>query len=112
MDAAEFLGLRQVGRYLFRGEISGNAEGMSEKGLVTTGVYGIVRHPMYLAGIVIFTLEPTITRNGALITVLADLYFLIGCADRGPQVHRAVRAGIQSKYREQVPMLFPLPKRR
>jgi hypothetical protein len=78
LDGGEFLGLKQVWRYLIRGEAAGNDEGLSERGLVTVGVYGIVRHPMYLAGILIFTFEPDLTRNGILITVLADVYFVFG----------------------------------
>jgi protein-S-isoprenylcysteine O-methyltransferase Ste14 len=78
LDGAEFMGIRQVGRYLARGEVSGNSEGLTQKELVTSGVYGIVRHPLYLAGIVIFTFNPEITVNGLAIAVLADLYFLFG----------------------------------
>ncbi|HXY61625.1 MAG TPA: isoprenylcysteine carboxylmethyltransferase family protein [Nitrospirota bacterium] len=78
LDIGEFMGLKQVWRYLSRGEIAGNIEGLTQKELVTTGVYGIVRHPMYLAGIIIFTFNPNITVNSLLITVLADLYFLFG----------------------------------
>ncbi|MDH4161227.1 MAG: isoprenylcysteine carboxylmethyltransferase family protein [Nitrospirota bacterium] len=78
LDKWEFLGFRQVLRYLRSGEVSGNVEGLTDRELATTGVYGIVRHPLYVAGIVIFTFSPVITVNGLLITVLADLYFLFG----------------------------------
>ncbi|MEK6744140.1 MAG: hypothetical protein AABZ15_11035 [Nitrospirota bacterium] len=37
-----------------------------------------MRHPLYAAGLVIFTFSPHITVNGLVITVLADLYFLFG----------------------------------
>jgi protein-S-isoprenylcysteine O-methyltransferase Ste14 len=78
LDKWEFLGFRQVWRYLARNEIAGSLEGLTQKELVTTGVYGIVRHPLYVAGIIIFTFSPHITVNGLTITVLADLYFLFG----------------------------------
>ena len=78
MDTREFMGWRQVWRYLKRGEIAGNIEGLTEKELVTTGDYGIVRHPMYVAGIVIVTFSPIITVNGLTSIILADLYFLFG----------------------------------
>jgi len=78
MDKWEFLGFRQVWRYLARREFEGNLEGLTQKELVTTGVYGIVRHPLYVAGIIIFTFSPHITVNGLTITVLADLYFIFG----------------------------------
>lgn len=78
LNMREFMGFTQVWRYLTRGEVAGDMEGLTGKELVTTGVYGIVRHPMYLAGIVIFSFNPNITVNSLLITVLADLYFLFG----------------------------------
>ena len=78
LDAGEFLGIKQVRRYLWRREVAGNIEGLTDKDLVTTGVYGIVRHPLYVAGIVIFTCDPHFTVNSLIVTVLADLYFLFG----------------------------------
>lgn len=78
LDGAEFMGFRQVWRYLTRREVAGNLEGLTQKELVTSGVYGIVRHPMYLAGIVIFTFNPHITVNDLTIAALADLYFFFG----------------------------------
>ena len=78
LDGGEFLGIRQVLRYLSRREVAGNIEGLTEKELVTDGVYSIVRHPLYVAGIVIFSFNPHITVNSLIVTVLADLYFLLG----------------------------------
>jgi len=78
LDTWEFMGFRQVWRYLARNEVAGSLEGLTEKELVTTGVYGIVRHPLYVAGIIIFTFSPHITVNGLTITILADLYFVFG----------------------------------
>ena len=78
LDKWEFMGFRQVWRYVSKREIAGNSEGLTEKELVTTGVYGIVRHPLYVAGLIIFTFSPHITVNGLTITVLADLYFIFG----------------------------------
>lgn len=78
LDGLEFLGFKQVWQYLTRREVAGNIEGLTEKELVTDGVYGVVRHPMYLAGIIAFTFNPNITVNSLTVTVLADLYFLWG----------------------------------
>ena len=78
LDKWEFMGFRQVWRQVTKGEVAGNSEGLSEKELVKTGVYGIVRHPLYVAGIIIFTFSPRITEKGLTITVLADLYFIFG----------------------------------
>ena len=78
LDTWEFMGFKQVWRYIAQRTVEGNIEGLTQRELVTSGVYGIVRHPMYLAGIIIFTFNPNITANGLLITVIADLYFLFG----------------------------------
>jgi steroid 5-alpha reductase family enzyme len=78
LDTWEFMGFKQVWRYLTRGEVGGNIEGLTQKELVTSGVYAVVRHPMYLAGIVIFTFNPRITVNSLTISILADIYFLFG----------------------------------
>jgi protein-S-isoprenylcysteine O-methyltransferase Ste14 len=78
LDIGEFMGFRQLGRYVTRREVTGNIEGLTDKELVTRGVYGIVRHPMYLAGIIIVTFNPIITANGLVFTALADLYFVYG----------------------------------
>ena len=51
---------------------------MENTGLVTSGVYGLVRHPMYLAGILIFLFEPVVTVNSLSLRVLAVAYFLFG----------------------------------
>jgi protein-S-isoprenylcysteine O-methyltransferase Ste14 len=77
-SAHEFLGLTQAWRYITKKEVKGDVEGISEYGLVRTGVYGIVRHPMYLAGIVIFTLNPYVSVNRLTVSFLADAYFVYG----------------------------------
>ena len=106
MDSGEFMGFRQVWRYVTRRETAGNIEGLTEKELVRNGVYGIVRHPMYLAGMVIFTFSPIITVNGLTVTVLADFYFLFGVFIE----ERRFLRSFGDEYREymrQVPRLIP-----
>jgi protein-S-isoprenylcysteine O-methyltransferase Ste14 len=115
LDTWEFMGVRQAWRWLVRREVAGNVEGLTQKELVTTGVYGIVRHPMYLAGILVFTLNPHITVNSLTITVLADLYFLFGMFI---EERRFIRI-FGDQYREYmkrvprlIPRLFPVERRR
>ena len=74
----EFVGITQVWRYLTKKEVKGDAEGITQTRLVKTGVYGFVRHPLYLAGIIISTFEPNITRNWLTVSILADIYFIFG----------------------------------
>jgi protein-S-isoprenylcysteine O-methyltransferase Ste14 len=106
LDTGEFLGYKQVRRYLARGEVGGNIEGLTPQELVMTGVYGIVRHPLYLAGIIIFTFNPRITVNGLTVTVLADAYFLFGVF---MEERRLVGLfGEQYReYRRRVPLMIP-----
>ncbi len=78
LDIWEFMGIKQIWRYISRREVAGNFEGQTQNELVTSGVYGVVRHPLYFAGIVIFTFNPHITVNGLTVTVLAVFYFLFG----------------------------------
>ncbi len=106
LDTWEFLGIRQVWRYLMRREVSGNLEGLTREKLVTNGVYGMVRHPMYLAGIVIVTFNPYITVDGLTITVLADLYFLFGVFIEERRFLK-IFGGEYRRYMERVPRLIP-----
>jgi protein-S-isoprenylcysteine O-methyltransferase Ste14 len=106
LDTGEFMGFKQVWRYLTRREVAGNIEGLTQKELVTTGVYGIVRHPMYLAGIIIFTFNPNITVNGITITVLADLYFLFGMFIEERRFLR-IFGDQYREYMRRVPRLIP-----
>ncbi|MDA8098569.1 MAG: isoprenylcysteine carboxylmethyltransferase family protein [Nitrospiraceae bacterium] len=78
LDGGEFLGITQSWRALSGRRRDGNIEGLTQKELVTTGVYGVVRHPLYVAGIVFMTMQPRVTLNGFTVTLLADLYFLFG----------------------------------
>jgi methanethiol S-methyltransferase len=73
-----FMGLRQAMNYLKTGKTTGDIEGIVNTGLVASGVYGLVRHPMYLAGILVFLFEPVITANSLALRVLAIAYFLFG----------------------------------
>jgi uncharacterized membrane protein len=111
LNMQEFMGFKQVWRYLRRGEVAGDLEGLTERELVTTGVYGIVRHPMYLAGIIIFTFNPNITVNSLLITVLADLYFLLGVCIEERRFLKIFGAEYRT-YMQHVPRLIPSLKKR
>ena len=106
LDKWEFMGFRQVWRYVTKGEVAGNLEGLTDRELVTTGVYGIVRHPLYVAGIIIFTFSPVITVNGLTLTVLADLYFLFGMFIEERRFLR-IFGDRYREYMKRVPRIFP-----
>jgi protein-S-isoprenylcysteine O-methyltransferase Ste14 len=111
LDTGEFLGVKQIWRYFTRQEVAGNIEGLSQNELVTTGVYGIVRHPMYLAGIVIFTFNPHVTRNSLIVSILADIYFLFGSLIEERRFLR-IFGDQYVQYRKRVPWLLPFTKKK
>ena len=77
IDSIEFIGLKQAIRHIKGKMPSGDAEGINQR-LTTGGLYGVMRHPLYTAGILIFTFIPVITVNWLTVSVMADLYFLYG----------------------------------
>lgn len=74
----EFSGLAQAWRHLRHGQVGGDLEGIGMTGLVKAGSYRYVRHPLYLAGILIITLSPEFTRNHIVLVICADTYFIAG----------------------------------
>jgi protein-S-isoprenylcysteine O-methyltransferase Ste14 len=48
----------------------------SEFNLSRNGVYSIVRHPIYLAGIIMISFQPVITYNRLTVMIIADAYFI------------------------------------
>lgn len=79
----EFIGISQIYRYVKYKQIEGDKEGLTEDGLagnsfITNGIYGVVRHPMYLGSIIAVTFNTYLTRNFVLIALLSVLYFIFG----------------------------------
>ncbi len=74
IDFLEFIGIRQAVAY-----ISGRtAEVPGGEAFISKGVYSVVRHPLYLAGIMVFTFSPFFTINRIIVSAVADIYFLWG----------------------------------
>lgn len=82
LDFMEFIGVSQalqaISGQKSDGGMAKDIEGITQTQLVKTGVYGVVRHPLYSAGIIIMTFSPTFTRTWITVSVLADLYFIFG----------------------------------
>ena len=100
----EFLGLKQLIGPSYDND--SDIEGLRKIELIKTGAYRIVRHPMYLAGILIFTFNPYITQNSLTITILADSYLIFGAYIESK---RYVKQYGQEyiKYSQEVPMIMP-----
>ncbi len=76
-DLLEFTGLRQVRAYP-AGRVDANGETAGPRRLSLSGPYGLVRHPMYLAGSVFLLADPHMTVEKLLFAGFATAYFLVG----------------------------------
>lgn len=107
----EFIGLAQAWRYITNRQVKGDLEGITRDRLVKTGAYALVRHPLYLAGILIFTFQPYITRNWLTVSVLADAYFVFGALIEERRLIR--RFGEEyRRYMREVPRFIPRVSRK
>jgi protein-S-isoprenylcysteine O-methyltransferase Ste14 len=107
----EFLGLAQAWRYIRHGQVGGDLEGITRDRLVRTGAYARLRHPLYLAGMMIFTFQPDITRSWLVVAALADAYFIFGALVEERRLIR--RFGEEYRaYMREVPRFIPRASRR
>ncbi len=95
-DFWSFLGIRQV----FKPENGG------ARPPVTGGLYGIVRHPVYLFSLVFLWLAPTMTWNIMAFNIGASLYLIIGMYYEERKLLREFGVDYE-RYQKQVPILFP-----
>lgn len=106
----EFSGLAQAWRHLRHGQVGGDVEGIGMTGLVKAGSYRYVRHPLYLAGILIITLSPEFTRNHIVLVMCGDAYFIAGALIE----ERRLIAHFGDEYRtymKEVPRFIPSLRR-
>jgi protein-S-isoprenylcysteine O-methyltransferase Ste14 len=75
-----------------------------------TGLYCVVRHPIYFFGLLLVWFSPDITLNGLTFALLATLYFYFG-ARHEEEGLRQEFGPIYDLYRQHVPMLLPRPRR-
>jgi protein-S-isoprenylcysteine O-methyltransferase Ste14 len=93
-DSLSFMGLRQ----LFEEEKSG--------GLVTRGLYRLVRHPLYTFGLLFVWLSPTVSQNSLTVYIGATLYVLIGAYFEERKLLLEF-GGAYAEYKQKTPMLIP-----
>jgi protein-S-isoprenylcysteine O-methyltransferase Ste14 len=106
LDTSEFFGIRQMTRC--RGKknpdmASLSIDGVSPVRLAKTGVYSIVRHPIYLAGIVMISFQPDITYNRLVVMFIADLYFISAAFKEERHMLKKTEIGYH-EYMRNVPM--------
>ena len=77
--------------------------------LVTDGMYGMVRHPIYLFSILIFWLFPYMTDLILAVVIASTLYFVFGTI---PEERKMIETHGKTylKYRDRVPRLIPWTK--
>ncbi len=100
----DLFGLRQV--WL---KLRGNA--YTEVGFKSPLLYRIVRHPIMLGFIIAFWAAPTMTAGHLLFAVTTTLYILIALQFEEHDLMHA-HGDAYRLYRQRVPMLLPLPRKR
>jgi len=106
LDGLEFIGVRQVWRRIRGQAATGDIEGLGGAGFIRAGVYGVVRHPLYLGGFLVLTFGTRITVNALVFAALADIYFIVGAFIEERRM--ILRHGDAYKaYRREVPMFLP-----
>lgn len=73
---------------------------------VTNGLYRLVRHPLYTAGLLFLWLSPQVTVNSFTLYVGATVYILIGATFEERKLSREFGAAY-AEYRAKTPMLIP-----
>ncbi|MCZ7401009.1 MAG: NnrU family protein [Candidatus Methanoperedens sp.] len=90
-DVLEFIGIKRE----------------KKKALITRGSYGIVRHPLYLAGILILITNMRMTQLDLLATLLISGYFVIGAFIEEKRL-LSVYGEEYRQYKQQVSMFIPV----
>lgn len=93
-DILSFIGLRQL------------VEEETQGGLVTSGLYHFVRHPLYTFSLLILWLSPSMSVNAFIVYSALTLYVLIGIVFEERKLVREFGQEYTS-YRSVTPMLIP-----
>jgi methanethiol S-methyltransferase len=97
--------VRKTGAAAFLGFSRFRAKAAPQQ-LVTDGCYSLVRHPLYLFSTLFLLLNPVMTRQWALLTVMSVPYFIIGGLIEEQRL--AEEFGEQYRcYRRKVPFMMP-----
>jgi protein-S-isoprenylcysteine O-methyltransferase Ste14 len=104
-DLPRFIGLSQVVAFL-----SGRPLPLPEQPLQQGGMYGLVRHPLYLFSLLVIWFTPVMTANILAFNIGATLYVLFGSLIEERRLER-IYGETYRLYRQRVPWLIPLPRR-
>ncbi len=98
-DVLQFVGLRQIA----------GPDGPSQ--LNTSGFYRLVRHPLYLFGLLFLWLTPMLTLNMLAVFVPLSIYLFVGATFEERRLLSEFGLRYQ-EYRLQTPMIIPTLRRR
>lgn len=102
-DPLEFIGLKQIGSFYTEKVLKDD-----KAGPVRTGLYGIVRHPMYSAAIVLmWSLDSTLAE--IITKVILTIYIVIGTILEERKLVKEFGVSY-IEYQKEVPMLIPFLK--
>lgn len=91
------------------GEFTGLGKSSSSS-FTTTGCYSIVRHPLYLFSTLFMILNPVMTSQWLILTIMSTAYFIFGGLIEEKRL--AVEFGeAYRRYQQRVPFFLPNPAR-
>ena len=101
------IGLLQTGVWSFLGfeQVLNPAQSSSSK-MVTSGLYGWVRHPLYTAGLIFIWLTPIMTTSLLALNIGLTIYLVLGAYYEERKLVREFGEAYSS-YQKQTPMLIP-----
>lgn len=104
IDSLRFMGVKQAYAYLNNAALPLAGEPLTKRGL-----YGVVRHPLYLFSLITLWFVPVMTQAMVVFNVLVTLYFLIGSRIEEQRMVRYYGTEY-TQYQSEVPWLIPFSK--
>lgn len=104
IDFGQFTGLSQLGAYL-----SGAPLPLPAEPLQTRGLYGLVRHPLYLFSLLVIWPSPIMTESLLAFNIATTLYFVVGSRLEEKRLV-AIFGDTYLEYRRRVPWLIPIKR--
>jgi len=102
------IGIAQTGTLAFIGirQLFPPDESRRETGLITTGLYGWVRHPLYTGGLLLIWLSPVMTHNLLTLFILLTIYLVAGARLEEKRLAQSFGEAYE-RYKADTPMLVP-----
>ncbi len=103
------IGLLQTGVWSFFGlEVLSGGSHSSQDELITSGLYGCMRHPLYTGGLLMLWFMPIMTTSLLAFNIASTLYLYVGSIFEEQRMLAAFGEDY-ARYRKRVPRLIPIP---